>query len=79
MIAIPSKRDEVARILRGKVYLARATLSRLEHAWPDPAKRGQWQQRSIDQARTMLALVEQRAVDEGIDPASVSTFGARLT
>jgi hypothetical protein len=77
---IPSADDIYAergqRRLKGELYKARLRLARVAGAWPNPERREPWQERAIAQAAIYAKLVEERARDEGIDPASISTFGA---
>lgn len=53
---------------RGTVYLARLRVRRLEGAYPDPAKRNEYQREAIRQARTIAAATIWRARREGVRP-----------
>jgi hypothetical protein len=64
---IPARVDQV-RELRGRVYLARLRVRRLEGAYPDPAKRNPYQARALAQARTIAAATIWAARHEGVRP-----------
>jgi hypothetical protein len=64
---IPERADQV-REWRGRVYLARLRVRRLEGAYPDPAKRNPYQARALAQARTIAAATIWAARHEGVRP-----------
>jgi hypothetical protein len=57
---------DTARELRGRIYLARLRLNRLEGAWPDHAARLPDQAHAIAQARRGLATLIREARHAGI-------------
>lgn len=57
--------DDHDRMLRGSLYLARLRVDRLEGAWPTP---NEMQERALRDARRSLAVAEERAREEGIEP-----------
>jgi hypothetical protein len=59
---------DLAREWRGRVYLARLRVNRLEGAYPDPSKRNVHQVRAIAQARTYAAATIIAARREGVRP-----------
>lgn len=64
--AVDLDAERLQREWRGKVYLARLRLNRLEGAWPDPRQRNDHQANAIRQQRTILAATILAARREGV-------------